>query len=69
MYFLCSLSHKIHQDWLWCETWCSDESKKTAKTIDLCNNPLTKAPKLQNAVRIVEEWVSLDEEAKAIAVE
>lgn len=25
----------LPQDWLWCETWCSDESKKTAKTIDL----------------------------------
>ena len=25
----------LPQDWLWCETWCSDESLKTAKTIDL----------------------------------
>ena len=25
----------LPQDWLWCETWCSDESKKTAKTIDM----------------------------------
>ena len=25
----------LPQEWLWCETWCSDESKKYAKTIDL----------------------------------
>uniref|UniRef100_A0A8B9VUU4 UDP-glucose ceramide glucosyltransferase-like 1 n=1 Tax=Anas zonorhyncha TaxID=75864 RepID=A0A8B9VUU4_9AVES len=25
----------LPQEWLWCETWCDDESKKKAKTIDL----------------------------------
>ena len=25
----------LPQEWLWCETWCSDESKTNAKTIDL----------------------------------
>lgn len=25
----------LPQDWLWCETWCDDASKKSAKTIDL----------------------------------
>ncbi len=25
----------LPQEWLWCETWCSDESKAQAKTIDL----------------------------------
>jgi UDP-glucose:glycoprotein glucosyltransferase len=25
----------LPQDWLWCETWCTDASLKTAKTIDL----------------------------------
>lgn len=25
----------LPQDWLWCETWCSDDSLKSAKTIDL----------------------------------
>lgn len=25
----------LPQDWLWCETWCDDGSKKSAKTIDL----------------------------------
>lgn len=25
----------LPQEWLWCETWCSDASKKKAKTIDL----------------------------------
>jgi UDP-glucose:glycoprotein glucosyltransferase len=54
----------LPQEWLWCETWCSDEIKPQAKTIDLCNNPLTKEPKLEAAVRIVKEWVDLDYEAK-----
>lgn len=25
----------LPQEWLWCETWCDDVSKATAKTIDL----------------------------------
>lgn len=25
----------LPQEWLWCETWCSDASKGKAKTIDL----------------------------------
>lgn len=46
----------LDKDWLWCQTWCSDESLATAKTsklahpqegvsliftVDLCQNPLT----------------------------
>ncbi|XP_015216779.2 UDP-glucose:glycoprotein glucosyltransferase 1 isoform X1 [Lepisosteus oculatus] len=56
----------LPQEWLWCETWCDDSSKKSAKTIDLCNNPQTKEPKLQAAVRIVGEWSSYDQEIKKI---
>ncbi|XP_043928923.1 UDP-glucose:glycoprotein glucosyltransferase 2 isoform X2 [Protopterus annectens] len=54
----------LPQEWLWCETWCDDQSKKRAKTIDLCNNPKTKEPKLEAAVRIVPEWVEYDSELK-----
>lgn len=32
----------LPQEWLWCETWCGNTTKHRAKTIDLCNNPLTK---------------------------
>jgi len=56
----------LPQEWLWCETWCSDGSKAKAKTIDLCNNPETKEPKLDAAVRIVKEWSEIDEEVKAL---
>uniref|UniRef100_A0A452TRH4 UDP-glucose ceramide glucosyltransferase-like 1 n=1 Tax=Ursus maritimus TaxID=29073 RepID=A0A452TRH4_URSMA len=52
----------LPQEWLWCETWCDDASKKRAKTIDLCNNPMTKEPKLEAAVRIVPEWQDYDQE-------
>ncbi|VEL09119.1 unnamed protein product [Protopolystoma xenopodis] len=54
----------LPQEWLWCETWCSDDSKSRAKTIDMCNNPLTKEPKLSAAMRIAEEWVPTDNEIK-----
>lgn len=57
----------LPQDWLWCETWCSDEALKTARTIDLCNNPLTKEPKLDRARRQVPEWTAYDEEIAALA--
>ena len=56
----------LPQEWLWCETWCSDESKKNAKTIDLCNNPLTKEPKLSAAVRIAPEWVGYDDQIREL---
>ena len=55
-------------EWLWCASWCSDESKAKAKTIDLCNHPETKEPKLDMAKRIIsgelfeESWIELDEE-------
>ena len=58
----------LPQDWLWCESWCSDESKRTSKTIDLCNNPGHKEAKLSMAKRVIsgdlfeESWVELDEE-------
>lgn len=49
---------------LWCETWCDEGSKKAAKTIDLCNNPQTKEPKLDAAQRIVPEWKDYDTEIR-----
>ncbi|XP_006832127.1 PREDICTED: UDP-glucose:glycoprotein glucosyltransferase 2 [Chrysochloris asiatica] len=56
----------LPQDWLWCETWCDDESKQRAKTIDLCNNPKTKEPKLKAAARIIPEWVEYDAEIRQL---
>ena len=29
----------LPQEWLWCETWCSEASKPVAKTIDLVSIP------------------------------
>jgi UDP-glucose:glycoprotein glucosyltransferase len=54
----------LPQEWLWCEAWCSDNSKSKAKTIDLCNNPQTKENKIDSARRIVPEWNQYDEEHK-----
>lgn len=56
----------LPQEWLWCESWCGNSTKSKAKTIDLCNNPMTKEPKLQGAKRIIPEWVDLDAEARAL---
>ena len=54
----------LPQQWLWCQTWCSMEELPNAKTIDLCNNPLTKTPKLEVAKQLLPEWVGLDQEAR-----
>uniref|UniRef100_K3X2B8 UDP-glucose:glycoprotein glucosyltransferase n=1 Tax=Globisporangium ultimum (strain ATCC 200006 / CBS 805.95 / DAOM BR144) TaxID=431595 RepID=K3X2B8_GLOUD len=60
----------LPQEWLWCDSWCSDESKVQAKTIDLCNNPKHKEPKLDMAKRVIsgelfnESWIELDQEIK-----
>ncbi|KAG6833463.1 hypothetical protein H0H87_006830 [Tephrocybe sp. NHM501043] len=51
----------LGEDWLWCETWCSKDRLHRAKTIDLCQNPLTKEPKLVRA-RQIPEWEEYDEE-------
>jgi UDP-glucose:glycoprotein glucosyltransferase len=59
--------YSLSQEWLWCETWCSDETMDKAKTIDLCNNPLTKVPKLHIAQTKVAEWPGLDLEARDIS--
>jgi UDP-glucose:glycoprotein glucosyltransferase len=58
--------HSLPQEWLWCETWCSDESLAAARTIDLCNNPQTKEPKLDRARRQVPEWTVYDDEIAAV---
>jgi len=57
----------LDPSWLWCETWCSDESLKTAKTIDLCNNPMTHEPKLARAKRLLPEWTEYDQEVAELA--
>ena len=58
--------HTLPEEWLWCETWCANASKPAAKTIDLCNNPLTKEPKLSQARRIGgERWQLIDGEVAA----
>ncbi|KAJ2615865.1 killer toxin resistant protein [Coemansia sp. RSA 1365] len=54
--------HSLPQEWLWCETWCSDGGLKKAKTIDLCNNPMTKEPKLERARRLLPEWEVFDKQ-------
>lgn len=59
--------HSLPQEWLWCETWCSDETLSVARTIDLCNNPQTKEPKLERARRQVPEWTIYDDEIAALA--
>ncbi|CAH1183606.1 unnamed protein product [Phaedon cochleariae] len=56
----------LPQEWCWCETWCDDASKVRAKTIDLCNNPMTKEAKLTAAVRILPEWKGYDDEIREL---
>ncbi|KAJ6626996.1 glycosyltransferase family 24 protein [Mycena sp. CBHHK59/15] len=56
----------LHEDWLWCETWCSKDRLHRAKTIDLCQNPLTKEPKLARA-RQIPEWEEYDSEISRFA--
>ncbi|CAE8684067.1 unnamed protein product [Polarella glacialis] len=46
----------LPQEWLWCESWCSQPTKHLAKAIDLCQNPLTKEPKIAMARRVIPEW-------------
>lgn len=58
--------HSLPQEWLWCETWCADEDLAAARTIDLCNNPMTKEPKLDRARRQVPEWTTYDEEIREV---
>ncbi|EGO03944.1 glycosyltransferase family 24 protein [Serpula lacrymans var. lacrymans S7.3] len=56
----------LHEDWLWCETWCNKDRLHRAKTIDLCQNPLTKEPKLARA-RQIPEWEEYDAEIARFA--
>ena len=64
--------YSLPTEWLWCASWCSDETKKDSKTIDLCNHPETKEPKLEMAKRIIsgplfkESWIELDDEIATI---
>jgi UDP-glucose:glycoprotein glucosyltransferase len=55
----------LPQEWLWCGTWCSDETMEKAKVIDMCNNPKTKIGKLEYAKANIAEWTTLDDEINA----
>lgn len=59
--------HTLEKEWLWCETWCSHDWLKDAKTIDLCSNPKTKEPKLDRAKRQIPEWTLYDAEVARLA--
>lgn len=51
----------LPQEWLYCETWCHPRTKPAAKSIDMCQNPLTKEHKLDMARRIADPlWSALD---------
>eukprot|EP00933_Yihiella_yeosuensis_P041363 TRINITY_DN35755_c0_g1_i1.p1 TRINITY_DN35755_c0_g1~~TRINITY_DN35755_c0_g1_i1.p1 ORF type:complete len:645 (-),score=141.04 TRINITY_DN35755_c0_g1_i1:114-1883(-) len=56
----------LPQEWLWCESWCSNSSKAHAKTIDMCQNPVRKEGKLLQAKRIAPEWSVYDEKIQKI---
>jgi hypothetical protein len=51
----------LPQEWLWCASWCSAESQEQAKSIDLCNNPLTREHKIEAAKKYIPEWKDYDE--------
>ena len=55
----------LPEEWLFCEAWCNDDALTRAKTIDLCNNPLTKENKIEVARRLVPEWTDYDNELRA----
>lgn len=57
----------LDKEWLWCETWCSNDWLDKAKTIDLCSNPKTKEPKLDRAKRQIPEWTVYDQEVARLA--
>ncbi|CCF53656.1 uncharacterized protein UHO2_02943 [Ustilago hordei] len=57
----------LDKEWLWCETWCSNDWLDKAKTIDLCSNPKTKEPKLNRAKRQIPEWTVYDQEVARLA--
>ena len=53
--------YSLPQEWLWCASWCSEESQKNAKSIDLCNNPLTREHKIEAAKKYIPEWQDYDD--------
>lgn len=58
--------YPLPSEWLWCETWCDDASKRKAKSIDLCSNPLRRENKLEQAKRIIPEWTRYDREIREV---
>lgn len=54
--------YTLQEEWLWCETWCSSASKKNAKVIDACVNPLLKMSKIDTARYVHSNWDSIQKE-------
>jgi hypothetical protein len=52
----------LPDEWLYCEAWCAPKTKAKAKSIDMCQNPLTKEYKLDMARRVADPlWSRLDD--------
>ncbi|QBM91102.1 UDP-glucose:glycoprotein glucosyltransferase [Metschnikowia aff. pulcherrima] len=58
--------HSLPQEWLWCETWCSQALKKDAKMIDLCNDPASSESKLERAKRLIPEWTTYNQQLQKL---
>ncbi|KAG9313493.1 glycosyltransferase family 24 protein [Chiua virens] len=60
--------YSLHEDWLWVNHLATGSKDRLhrAKTIDLCQNPLTKEPKLSRA-RQIPEWEEYDSEIARFA--
>lgn len=58
--------HSLPQEWLWCETWCSQDTLGSAKLIDLCNNPLSKESKVDVAQRLIPEWSTYEKDVQML---
>jgi len=56
----------LPENWLFCESWCDMSKINEAKTIDLCNNPATKRPKLETASLVYPKWNELDQQVREL---
>ncbi|OBA21854.1 hypothetical protein METBIDRAFT_77411 [Metschnikowia bicuspidata var. bicuspidata NRRL YB-4993] len=56
----------LPQEWLWCETWCSQALKEHAKMIDLCDDPTSLEPKIAKALRLIPEWQKYNEQLQSL---
>jgi hypothetical protein len=56
----------LPSEWNWCKVWCDERKEEQAKTIGVCEDPVTGERDLEWMAQHLPEWTNLSFEADSV---